>query len=133
MKTLNLSRKMVEISLDENGKIIIEDEMSKKIKEISWGYDVVNGIIQSPGKFEGEPIHTLYFYNCMMNGCGDSFLLESEDYKLFDIPEYFHWVTVYEDNNGFVTTEFSEFEPEDEEEIVEWDDIYIPYMEDEEF
>ena len=132
MKTLKLSKKMVEIDLDENGKCIVKDsEMNKKLEEILNGYDVLDGIIQNPGKFEGEPIHTLYFYNCMLDGCGDSFLLEPEDHELFDIPTIYNWVTVFEDNNGFVTCKFSEFEPE--EEIVEWDDIYIPYMEDEEF
>jgi len=108
-------------------------ESENKLKEIMKEYNILDGIIQDLGKFEGEPAYVPYFYNWMLDGCGTSFLIEPEDHQMFDIPTIYDWVTVLESNDGFVSCEFSEFEPEDEEEIVEWDDIYIPYMEDEEF
>jgi len=47
--------------------------------EIAKDYDVRNGIIKSPGKFEGEPILTLYYYDAFLNGDGDSIDEDSND------------------------------------------------------
>ena len=65
--------------------------------------------IMNPGKFEGEPIFTPYFYELAMNGMGepgpdnsDRFYVEPEDIQEF--PELAGIITVelqYSDN-GFV-------------------------------
>lgn len=40
-------------------------------KEIEQEYDVVNGIIRSPGRFEGAPVYVPYFYDIYLNGGAD--------------------------------------------------------------
>lgn len=94
-----------------------------------YATDLREGCITSPGKFEGEPIHTVYFYGWLMQGEGDTeyVLCEhaeaGEDCDCFLEPEYttFHIgagdveafpltlaglagqdLRIREDSNGFV-------------------------------
>ena len=50
-------------------------------KEIENTYTVKDGIIKSPGKFEGEPIYVPYFWQVYLDGFGE----EMGDYVLFDV------------------------------------------------
>lgn len=81
---------------------------------IAEGYEVRDGIIRSPGKFEGEPVYALHFYDAMLNGGGDItvydgdipcelFTISDEDRKLF--PDDFNGyasASLIESNQGFV-------------------------------
>ena len=71
-------------------------------------FTVKNGIICNPGKFEGEKLSTPYFYDIYLNG-GDWIIeIKPEDKQLFkDIPENFKYAIVLEDDQGFITVEFS--------------------------
>lgn len=48
-------------------------------------YDVRDGIIRNPGKFEGEPIYLPYFYEMMLEGCVDETLGDGETENTIDI------------------------------------------------
>lgn len=89
-------------------------ELSKEITELLAGYDVVDGKIRSPGKFEGEPIYAPYFHEALLNGDAD--MSDGEDgWALFEVyeedveefPELLKNVAVVMlrvDDNGFVHT-----------------------------
>ncbi len=82
-------------------------------EEIVKEYDVNKyGIIQSPGKFEGEMLYVPYFWDMVMNGMHDHeredgtcvIDVEEDDRKMFPDLENIDYVTLYEDGNGFVYT-----------------------------
>lgn len=52
-------------------------------KEYGYTVSAANTIV-SPGKFEGEHVSTLYFWDCYMNGDGD---LVNDDLIVFDLSE----------------------------------------------
>lgn len=73
-----------------------------------------------PGKFEGEGIATLYFYDAMMNGCGDShgsgeetvadsFDIGEEDREILGdlIPPDAAVAVLFHSSSGFETLEFA--------------------------
>lgn len=74
-------------------------------------YEVENGIIRSPGKFEGEPVYAPYFWDAYLNGMADDddgsellFYVSDEDRKLFpDLHDVSH-VYLRETSDGFVCT-----------------------------
>jgi hypothetical protein len=41
-------------------------------KEIESDYKIKSGIIQSPGKFEGEPVYIPYFFELILKGMQDT-------------------------------------------------------------
>lgn len=71
-----------------------------KRKDILESYDVdANGRIVSPGKFEGEPIFTPYFWDIAMQGLADSdngdafgFTINKEDDAHKEFPELKKWL-----------------------------------------
>jgi hypothetical protein len=76
-------------------------------------YKVEGGLIQDPGKFEGEPIYAPYFHDLIMNGDGEAvgeteddntmkFEVTPEDLEQF--PELADVTAIYlsEDDQGFV-------------------------------
>ena len=82
-------------------------------QEIERDYKVQDGIIRSPGKFEGERVYVPYFWDDYLNGCCNGFAYRSdettivfgvsqEDRAMF--PELGHKRTVrlYEREDGFV-------------------------------
>jgi len=79
-------------------------------QEIERDYQIRNGVIVSPGKFEGEPIYAPYFWEIGMDGFADSddgktyrFRITDEDRKLFpEIPRRRRSLHLYEDSQGFV-------------------------------
>ena len=81
-----------------------------KRKEIEQRYSIdANGIIRSPGKFEGEMLYVPYFWDAFLNGFADrdngnvlGFDVTSEDKVEF--PELIarRTVKLYERSDGFV-------------------------------
>ena len=78
---------------------------------INEGYTIDSqGIIVSPGKFEGEQRYSLYFYDLYMNGSWDdededgvlSFNLDEQDWNRYPELRDTKTVFLYEDNYGFV-------------------------------
>jgi hypothetical protein len=79
--------------------------------EIEAQYKVKDGVIISPGKFEGEPVYALYFYDLMMHGGADSdddgvakFNVTDEDRKEFPELADVKRVELQERMDGFVET-----------------------------
>jgi hypothetical protein len=77
-------------------------------------YTIEDGIIRSPGKFEGEPAHALHFYHYMMDGsaevcaCGACYMsIDAEDAALFpDLADSIGgYVHLSVSDSGFVYTE----------------------------
>jgi hypothetical protein len=96
--------------------------MSKTITDLEKEFIVKNGIIQNPGKFEGEPLSTPFYYDIMVNGEGEFITIEPSDRVQFpNIPDNKEIAYVTEDENGFASIEFlndediSEFEEEEED------------------
>jgi hypothetical protein len=72
-------------------------------------FKVENGIIRNPGKFEGESLYTPYYYDIMLNGEGETIQITEEDRLLFpDIPQDSGYAVVIEDDQGFVSVEFTD-------------------------
>lgn len=80
----------------------MEDVIRDAIKRIRKDYRVQADIIKSPGKFEGEQIATVYFWDQMMDGAQDDTMeLDGDTYDVFSVSE--------EEREGFhlfVDTEF---------------------------
>ena len=96
--------------------------MSKTITALKKEFRVKDGIIQNPGKFEGEPLSTPFYWDLMMNGEGEFITIEPSDRVHFqNIPDDKDVAHVVEDNQGFVSVEFLESEEElFDEEDEEW-------------
>jgi hypothetical protein len=80
--------------------------------DIARDYIVRNGRISSPGKFEGEMVYVPYYWDIGMNGFADiddgrvcKFQVTTEDKKEFPELKRRRWVSLYEDDNGFVREE----------------------------
>jgi len=86
-------------------------------EEILKMYEVDNnGVIRSPGKFEGEMLYVPYLWNCILDGDGDimddsqgnMFIrlhIEPEDIEQFPELEGTETVDLYETEQGFVFAE----------------------------
>jgi hypothetical protein len=77
--------------------------------EILQQYTIVNGRIKNPGKFEGEPIYTPYFWDAWNDGLADvdegdfaQFNLQSEDFQAFPELQGCQVVHLTTDDAGFV-------------------------------
>lgn len=46
--------------------------------EILQAYQVENGVIVSPGKFEGETVYAPYFYEATMDGCAEELSFQED-------------------------------------------------------
>lgn len=89
-------------------------------QQILQDYQVKNGRIASPGKFEGEPIFAPYFWDLGLMGCADNdngsvFLFQfafnssTDDQKIAEeFPELRQWLgrkrslKLQEDSQGFI-------------------------------
>lgn len=78
-------------------------------KEILTEYNFKYCLITNPGKFEGEPVYSPYFYDQLLNGFADEddgelavFKLVEEDFKEFPELISFKIVQLRQDNNGFI-------------------------------
>ena len=89
-------------------------------KEISKMYDVENGVIRSPGKFEGNMDYTVHFWDFYLNGCDtpcynendvylSQFTIEKDDTIEFpELQDHIgQFIYLWEDGNGFVYSEIS--------------------------
>ena len=88
-------------------------------QEIEQSYTTQNGAIVSPGKFEGEPIFTPYFWDATMDGSADhefyygeggntEFLVAvtAEDRAMFpELDPTTQYVAISESDQGFVYSE----------------------------
>lgn len=82
-------------------------------EEILNEYKVdASGRIQSPGKFEGEMLYVPYFYVWIGEGYGDGghedgfmFGVSDTDRLLFPELKDTKAITLYEDDQGFVTAQ----------------------------
>lgn len=81
--------------------------------ELRYGYEFNrHGIVTSPGKFEGESIATLYYYDCFLNGGDTIFDVSQEESDAFDIQSKF--VYLQESNDGFVSLVCFDFQEQAE-------------------
>lgn len=79
-------------------------------QEIEQEYKIENGIIRSPGKFEGEMLYVPYFWDCFLNGGADndedgmlSFIIEPTDRVMFpELPIDQEMIHLIEREDGFV-------------------------------
>jgi hypothetical protein len=105
-------------------------ELKNKLAELAKGYTFNHGIIRNPGKFEGESLATLYYYDCYLNGGETIFQVTNEESHMFNFnPEdNKNWVYLAESNDGFVSLVFFKTEEaaqkyEYEEQGIDIDDI----------
>ena len=72
-------------------------------EEIRFGYNFSRqGIVKNSGKFEGETIATLYYYDCFLNGGDTVFEITDEEREAFGIGSGYKAAYLYESDNGFV-------------------------------
>lgn len=84
-------------------------------KDIEKEFNVVNGHIETLGKFEGEPVYAPYYYDLIMNGSSDYtdygpdefstvvdyFEVTEDDLSEFPELEGVQTVMAYETDQGF--------------------------------
>jgi hypothetical protein len=82
--------------------------------EILKAYEVVDGIIRSPGKFEGEPVYVPAFWEDVLEGFADeegededgtvisTIVVDEDDVKAFPELKDIRRVSLWEDSQGFV-------------------------------
>ena len=78
-------------------------------KEIEDTYTVVDGIIRSPGKFEGEAVYVPYFWDAYLNGFVDEddgnvleFHVDHADMEQFPELKRGQVIKLYCRDDGFV-------------------------------
>jgi hypothetical protein len=78
-------------------------------QEIEREYQVENGVIRSPGKFEGESVYVPYFWEAFLNGMADrddgrviGFDLTADDKAMFPELKGKRTVRIYQRDDGFV-------------------------------
>ena len=78
-------------------------------EEIEREYQVENGIIRSPGKFEGEAVYVPYFWDIYLDGFADEddgttliFNVSVDDKKHFPELRKRKVVKLYQRDDGFV-------------------------------
>ncbi len=54
----------------------VRDQVAKYVPFLN-----IDGVIDSPGKFEREPLWTVYFYEIMLNGDGEDFYASCDEHK----------------------------------------------------
>lgn len=104
-----------------------------KDQVISEGYEIDrHGIIQSPGKFEGEHYSSLKFYEIIMEGFAEEFsfnegepvycAIQIDDELRKEIPELTEYgVVCYESDQGFFNTTFYETKEDYEAELANFE------------
>jgi hypothetical protein len=81
-------------------------------KEITEFYEInANGVITSPGQFEGEPLYVVHFWQAYLEGCADrdngtviGFDITPEDREEFpEIPRRKRTIRLVQSDQGFIT------------------------------
>jgi len=98
-----------------------------EITKIESEYTVKDGIIVSPGKFEGESIATVYFYNTLGEIGGDYTEISEEERTVFEIDSQYDYAVILTDDSGFTYLEYANSESHAEDRVNEW------YNDDEDF
>lgn len=92
--------------------------------------------VKGPGKFEGESVIALYYYDCFLNGGDTIFEISDDERAAFGIGSGYTHVYLYESEQGFVhpyfctsQTEAEAMESSDDEEESEseYDDYFSTY------
>jgi hypothetical protein len=97
--------------------------------EIEQTYKVgADGRITSPGKFEGEPLYVVHFWDFYLDGCDDVHMIDGTYVSRFEVsdeeraefPELAGavWVDLWESEQGFVysrTYDAGEALPDDDD------------------
>ena len=88
--------------------------IKEQVEHLTASYDIKNGVIRSPGKFEGEMYYSLYFYTNYLEGGSDHDYLDngtlisrfnltvSEKEAFPELSDY-DMFEFYESDNGFIT------------------------------
>ena len=83
--------------------------MIESREDVFEHYEVEDGVIRSPGKFEGEAVYVPYLWEVYLNGGaaeddGETITIDVEDDDRKEFPELDTVVRAYleEDSNGFV-------------------------------
>jgi hypothetical protein len=78
------------------------------------GYTEQDGVITSPGKFEGEPVEVLYYYHLMLEGASSdegegwaAFEVTPEEAEEFDLSPDAEVAVLTEDESGFVSLAYT--------------------------
>jgi len=92
-----------------------EEKIAALVRSEFAGHVSEQGIIRSPGKFEGQPIYVPYYWSLTLEGCADrnsgpggevgvaGFDVTSKDRELFpEIPRNRRTIWLEEDEQGFV-------------------------------
>ena len=86
----------------------------KHLEDLAASYTFdAQGIIRNTGKFEGETLATLYYYDAYLNGDGCIQMVAEDESKEFGINALY--VYLAESNNGFVSLVFCDTEEQAEE------------------
>jgi len=96
----------------------------ERLAEIESQFNIKHGIIKSPGKFEGETVATVYFYEASLDGDGETIAINQDERDFLGIPDQYKYVKVIESNDGFVSLDYltkeeyykQEFESDEEDE-----------------
>lgn len=89
---------------------IMATETLNARQRIERDYQIVNGVIRSPGRFEGEAIYVPYFWESYLDGMADyddgrtlGFKIEAIDRQLFpEISKRKRTIRLYQRDDGFV-------------------------------
>ena len=107
-----MQRDLSDYVMDNTDKAVTDSRTVASVQhETLEGYDIRDGIIRSPGKFEGEPMYAPYFYDALLNGFADededgvaTFIITDEDRKLFPMLAEAKSVRLWESEQGFIHT-----------------------------
>jgi len=86
--------------------------------EVEAQYKVENGVIRSPGKFEGEPVWAPDFWALVLEGSADDhergvyiFEIDSSDVERWPELREAKKIEIWEDDLGFVNTRITKVFP----------------------
>lgn len=79
---------------------LLNDELTK-----GYNLDLWN-CIKNPGKFEGEHVSILYWYDMFLNGYDTVFEVSDEERKEFEYADDVKYIYLAESNDGFCSLEF---------------------------
>jgi len=83
----------------------------------AYDLEVIEGVIVTPGKFEGEPEYAPYYYDLAMENGEDELVFDSddtpvsifyvsdEDREMFHIKPETHAILLWVSDDGFVNTQ----------------------------
>lgn len=102
-----------------------DNEPDENLNELLNGLTVNEfGVITTAGKFEGESIATVYFYNEYLNGGETVFEVTESERELLNVDSEYSFVYLAESESGFVSLEWyrtqAEAEQAESESLIDW-------------